>query len=81
MKKQKVYIVIEESAVEDLFELDVQPYEKEEDAVKDWENRKAKWEAGSDWMKSENGRNFEMWRDGEYSSNHVCLYLEEKEVK
>lgn len=81
MKGQKVYLVIEESAVEDLFGLDVRPYEKEEDAVKDWESRKAAWEKGSDWEKSENGRNFEMWRDGEYSSNHVCLYLEEKEVE
>lgn len=81
MKGQKVYLVIEESAVEDLFDLDVRPYEKEEDAVKDWEGRKAIWEAGSDWEKSENGHSFEMWRDGEYSSNHVCLYLEEKEVE
>lgn len=77
----KVYVVIEESSVEDLHELDVKLYETYDNAVKDWESRKAAWEKGSDWEKSENGHDFEMWRDGEYSSNHVCLYLEEKEVE
>lgn len=73
-------MVVEESAVEDLFGLTVEVYEKKEDAIKDWEGRKAIWESGSDWMKAQNGYNFEMWRDGEYSSNHVYIYLEEKEV-
>lgn len=79
----KVYVVIEESAIEDMFDLNVWVFEKKEDAEKSWETLKKSWLEGTNWEHESDGiaHSFEMWRDGEYSSNHVCLYLEEKEVE
>ena len=77
----RVYVVIEESCVDDMQDLDVKVYGKKEDAVRMYEKIEDAWMKGcKNWEVSRNGYHLEMWKDGEYCNNHVNLDLEEKEV-
>lgn len=78
----KVYLVIEESCVEDMQDTDVKVFSKKEDAVKEWEKRKNQWLDGSRMEeRTESEYHFEMWEDGYYCHNHVNLDVEEREVQ
>lgn len=78
----KVYVVIEESCVEDMQDIDVKVFAREEDAIKLHEQLAAAWIGGcKNWEINRNGYHLEMWKDGEYCHNHCNVDLEEKEVQ
>ena len=77
----KVYLVIEESCVDDMQDIDVKVFARKEDAVRLYEQLEDAWMKGcNNWEIDRNGYHLEMWEDGYYCHNHCNVDLEEKEV-
>ena len=77
-----VYLVIDESNVNDSTEINVKVFANYKDAKKalDKEIVRAREDAGDDWIEDYDVDSYVTYLEGEYSINHISVMMLEKEV-